>query len=56
MQVVAEAVKGSKMLKVSKDGLSIKRRVPFDTESLDKKHSDACTIYAENYPTELSID
>lgn len=42
------------MLKISKDGLKVKRRIPFEAGAVDKKAIDACTIYVENFPSHLT--
>ena len=48
-----DALKPSKMLKVSKDGLKVKRRIPFRKEYIDVHQQDKCMIYVENFPSNL---
>ena len=52
--MLKQAVTKSRMLKISKDGLKVKRRIPFDVAAIDKKQIDACTIYIENFPVHLT--
>lgn len=42
------------MLKVSKDGVKVKRRIPFRIEQIDRKQVDACMIYVENFPETMN--
>ena len=42
------------MLKLSKDGLKVKRRIPFDAKSVDIQSIDAATIYIEDFPEHLT--
>jgi len=44
------------MLKLSKCGKLVKRRVPFDPKRIDRKQVDKCTVYLENFPDSLTID
>ncbi len=53
VKTLQEALKGSKMLKVSKDGNKVKRRIPFRMEQIDRKQIDSCMIYVENFPEAL---
>jgi RNA recognition motif-containing protein len=52
--LLKQAVTKSQMLKLSKDGLKVKRRIPFDIKVVDKKQIDASTIYVENFPEHLT--
>ena len=42
------------MLKLSKCGNLVKRRIPFDIKRVDRAKMDNCTVYVENFPEELS--
>jgi len=44
------------MLKLSKDKMKLKRRVPFTLEAVDQKEVDKCMTYCENFPEELNHD
>lgn len=48
------AVGKSRMLKLSKDGLKVRRRIPFDAKVVDRKEVDEATIYVENFPQHLT--
>ncbi len=50
-EILKEALKGSKCLKLSKDKDSVKRRTAFKEENIDKEKVDKCTIYLENFPS-----
>lgn len=51
LNLIREALKPSKMLKLSKDGLKVKRRIPFRINQVDLKQMDECTIYVERFPS-----
>ena len=50
-----EAVKKSNMLKLSKCGKLLKRRIPFNIKTVDLNKMDECTVYVENFPENLSL-
>jgi len=50
-----QAVGKSNMLKLSKCGKLLKRRLPYDNKSIDKGKMDACTVYVENFPDNLTL-
>jgi hypothetical protein len=50
LNFLKQAVGKSRLLKLSKDGMKVKRRIPFDPKAVDRKAMDACTIYVENFP------
>jgi cytochrome c556 len=54
LERMRQAVAKSNMLKLSKCGKLVKRRLPFDAKSVDQKKMDSCTIYVENFPENLS--
>ena len=43
------------MLKLSKCGKLVKRRLPFDMKRIDLDQMDKCTVYVENFPDSLSL-
>lgn len=43
------------MLKLSKCGKLVKRRLHFDLKRIDLSQIDKCTVYVENFPDSLSI-
>ena len=53
---LAAAVKKSNMLKLSKCGKLLKRRLPFNIERIDNEKMDACTVYVENFPENLTLE
>lgn len=44
------------MLKLSKDGKFLKRRIPFNYKDVDLRAIDKATIYAENFPEDLKLE
>ena len=54
VNLLKAAIKKSDMLKLSKCGNLVKRRIPFDIKRVDKIKMDNCTVYVENFPEELS--
>jgi RNA recognition motif-containing protein len=48
--MLLQAMKPSKMLKLSKDGIKVKRRIPFRKAEIDQKAIDKCMVYVENFP------
>eukprot|EP00347_Sterkiella_histriomuscorum_P018375 403345740 len=50
IKALQESLKFSKMLKLSKDGLKVKRRIPFKKNQVDVKAIDQCMIYVEKFP------
>ena len=53
--LMQEAVKKSNMLKLSKCGKLLKRRIPFNIKTVDLNKMDECTVYVENFPENLSL-
>lgn len=41
------------MVKISKDGMKVKRRIPFRINQVNTKEMDNCMIYVENFPENL---
>lgn len=54
--VLRQAVQKSSMLKLSKCGKLVKRRLPFDLKSVDRQKVDKSTVYVENFPDKLTIE
>lgn len=54
LSLLRQAVGKSRMLKLSKDGIKVKRRIPFDPKSVDRSSIDSATIYVENFPEQLT--
>ena len=50
------AIKKSNMLKLSKCGKLVKRRIPFNIKRIDKAKMDQCTVYLENFPESLKLE
>ena len=50
LRLLQQAIKSSKMLKLSKDKTKVKRRIPFKPESIDQKELDKCMVYVEKFP------
>lgn len=44
------------MLKLSKCGKLVKRRIPFDLKKVDSNKVDQCTVYLENFPESLKLE
>ena len=44
------------MLKLSKCGKLVKRRIPFDLKKMDSNKVDQCTVYLENFPESLKLE
>ena len=44
------------MLKLSKCGKLVKRRIPFDPKRVDASKTDECTVYLENFPDSLMLE
>mmetsp|Transcript_35279 Transcript_35279/g.46446 ORF Transcript_35279/g.46446 Transcript_35279/m.46446 type:complete len:82 (-) Transcript_35279:778-1023(-) len=44
------------MLKISKCGTLLKRRIPFIAKRVNTSKIDSCTIYVENFPESLTIE
>jgi hypothetical protein len=42
------------MLKLSKDNLKLKRRIPFSYKTEDLKEMDKSMIYIENFPEDIN--
>ena len=53
--LLQQAIKKSVMLKLSKCGKLVKRRIPFDLKRIDLTQMDQCTVYVENFPDSLSL-
>ena len=53
--LLQQAVKKSNMLKLSKCGKLLKRRIPFDIKRVDTPQMDASTVYVENFPESLNL-
>jgi hypothetical protein len=56
LRLIQLAVKQSKMLKISKDKIKLKRRVPFRLDALDQKELDLKMVYVENFPDYINHD
>lgn len=56
LHTVQQAVSQSKMLKLSKCKLRLKRRIPFKKANVNQQKIDACTVYVENFPHHLTLD
>ena len=54
IQLLQQAVTKSNMLKLSKCGKLIKRRIPFDLTKVNAEKMDASTVYVENFPEQLT--
>jgi len=54
IKLLREALKPSKMLKLSKDRLKVKRRIPFRINQVDLKQMDESTIYVERFPSNVN--
>lgn len=54
ISLLRQAVDKSKILKLSKDGKTVKRRVQFDEKAVDRSKIDEATIYIENFPEHLT--
>ena len=48
--LLQQAIKKSDMLKLSKCGKLVKRRIPFNIKRVDKTQMDQSTVYVENFP------
>ena len=44
------------MLKLSKCGKLVKRRIPFDPKKVNSSKTDECTVYLENFPDSLRLE
>ena len=55
VELLQQAVGKSNMLKLSKCGKLVKRRIPFDLKRINRENLDACTVYVENFPESLVI-
>ena len=44
------------MLKLSKDQMKVKRRIPFSKSMINQKEVDENTIYVEDFPDEFDIE
>ena len=44
------------MLKLSKCGKLLKRRLPFELKRVDCAKMDSCTVYVENFPESLTLE
>ena len=53
--VLEEAIKKSNMLKLSKCGKLVKRRIAFSAKTIDTAKMDDCTVYVENFPESLTL-
>lgn len=51
-----QAVRKSNLLKISKCGKLVKRRLPFDMKRVDTAQMDRNTVYVENFPESLSLE
>ena len=56
LESLRQAVKKSNMLKLSKCGKFLKRRIPFDPKRVDCAKIDECTVYIENFPESLTLE
>lgn len=53
--LMQQAVRKSNMLKLSKCGKLLKRRLPFDLKRVDLASMDKNTVYVENFPDSLLL-
>ena len=54
ISLLKQAVTKSNILKLSKCGKLMKRRLPFDIERVNSERMDASTVYVENFPPQLT--
>jgi RNA recognition motif-containing protein len=52
--MLRQAVHKSKMLKLSKDDLRVKRRIPFTMKDVNTVEIDRASVYVENFPEHLT--
>ena len=56
LSCLAAAVNKSNMLKLSKCGTLLKRRIPFVPAQIDSSKMDQCTVYVENFPESITLE
>lgn len=56
LEIMQAAVNKSNMLKLSKCGKLLKRRLPFEIKRVDCAKMETCTVYVENFPESLTLE